>query len=343
MGSNIHLVIGPDDFLVEETVRGIYSDATGLEVIDSISSTTIEQQLADIGAAHSSLLEPPFLFPRKTTWWKNVHFLPSAGKKSCAEEVKESLERFAGVLSATDLPDGQLFILSAPSLLASSVFAKTLKSSVSVTGLEQGGRGKKSSSQIAHETEQRVVSYAEREGLTFSPEALAAFIGTVGPDARSQINEIGKMRAWKGTSSDKVEVEDVEAVTSPGAGMEPSMWGVSNAIADRNAAAAVAALREVEDMTGAAVVLTGAAEKCFRQLAAVKDAKARGRKCPFAVAPWQFDKMCRQAERWSLAELRMARHRMAALREGAVSGMENAVARLEIEINRACVRGGGKK
>lgn len=335
MGANIHIVIGADDFLVGEAVKAIYGDDTGLEVIDSSNSTTAETELADIGAADSSLMEPPFLYPKKTTWWRNVHFLPRSGAAGSAEEVKSSLERFAKKLAATNLPDNQLFILSAPALMGASIFAKTLKGSVAIKDLD-AGRAKKNSSYAARENEARATEFAARYSMKFAPDALQVFALTVGDDARSQLNEVEKLRSYIGQSRNEITLKDVETIVSSGPGVEPSLWSVTNALAERDARKALLALRPLEGTNGFDIKITSALEKSLRQLAVMKDSIMRGLDYPQGVPPWQLDKLRRQAAKWSLAELRQSRHRMAALRESAVTGSENITVRIEIEINRAC-------
>lgn len=126
---NIHLIIGEDDYLVGETAKKIVGDGVGLEVVDSVNASNAELQLADLHKADESLSTPPFLDPKKVTWWKNVHFLPG-GK--CSEDVKTALERFAEKLATIKLADNQHFILSGPHLLKTSVFAKRLGTSAEV-------------------------------------------------------------------------------------------------------------------------------------------------------------------------------------------------------------------
>ena len=128
---NVHVIIGADDYLVDEAAKRIVGDGVGLEVVDSVNSTNADLQLADLRAADASLQTPPFLDPRKVTWWRNVHFLPGA-KKASAEEVKAALEKFARRLAAANLPENQHFILSGPHLLKNSMVAKTLAASAEV-------------------------------------------------------------------------------------------------------------------------------------------------------------------------------------------------------------------
>lgn len=337
MGANVYAVIGSDDYIVDVAVRKIVGDCAGLETIDSRTSTAAEAQLSDIGRADSSLMEAPFLYPEKATWWRNVHFLPAAGKKQCSEEVKESLERFAAKLAATNLPDNQKFVLSGPSLLPTSIFAKTLKQGVQMVELD-AGRGKRSAAALSREAVVRAVDYAEEMGLKFAHGAADAFVAVTGPDARSQVNELRKLDLYLGPGRREISLSDVQAVTSPGAGAESAIWSVTDAIARRDVAAAMEAMRDFEGESGFAVMMASTVERCFRQLAVVKDAQMRDAGCPPSLSPWQFDKLCAAARRWSLQELRRARHRMAALREDVVSGAGDAVSRIGIEIARACTR-----
>ena len=120
---NIHVIIGEDDFLVSEAAKKSIGDGVGLEVIDSANASNAELQMADLRRAEESVQTPPFLDPKKVTWWKNVGFLPG-GKSS--EEVKLALEKFAEFLAAAKLPENQHFILSGPHLLKTSIFAKRL-------------------------------------------------------------------------------------------------------------------------------------------------------------------------------------------------------------------------
>ena len=119
----IHIIIGEDDYLISETAKKTVGDGVGLEVIDSLNASNADLQMADLRRADESLSTPPFLDPKKVTWWKNVGFLPG-GKAS--EEVKTALEKFAEKLSAMRLPESQHFILSGPRLLKTSIFAKRL-------------------------------------------------------------------------------------------------------------------------------------------------------------------------------------------------------------------------
>ena len=304
----MHVIIGADDYLVDEAAKRIAGDGVGLELVDSINSTNADLQLADVRAADASLQTPPFLDPRKVTWWRNVHFLPG-GKKAVAEEVKTALEKFARRLAAANLPENQHFILSGPHLLKSSHVAKSLAASAEVVVF-----GAESPRDAARASVVRVVDRAADMGLKFAPGAADRFVAVVGPDARSQVSELGKMREYLGKGASVVSAADVAAITSPGVGVEPEVWDVTDAVGSRNAAAALAAVSRFELQNGFAVMMSGVLERFFRQLVDVAAGRTSGMN-PFVVKKSQGF-----LRRWTMQEARVARWRFLTLREQAVSG-----------------------
>ncbi|MGN0832084.1 MAG: DNA polymerase III subunit delta [Kiritimatiellia bacterium] len=307
--ANLHLIIGEDDYLVAETAKKIVGDGVGLEVIDSANSGNADQQLRDIREADASFATPPFLDPRKVTWWKHVHFLPGGGKRGVAEEVKAALEKLAAKLAARPLPANQHFILSGPHLLKTSVFAKTL-APVAETVVFAAGKPW----EAARNAAVRVLDFAAELGLKFAPGVAEQFVSVVGTDSRSLMSELGKMRDYLGGESAEITAADVESVTSQGVGVEAEVWDVTDAIGRRDLAAALAALRKFELESGFAVFMSGIIEKFFRQLIDVRNGKTDG------MAPFAVRKHAGFLRNWSPAELRAARARFLMLREQVVSG-----------------------
>ena len=306
----LHVIIGEDDYLVGETARKVIGDGVGLEVIDSMNATNAELQMKDLRAAEASFDTPPFLDPKKVTWWKNVHFLPGGGgKKATAEEVKEALEKFAAKLVASPLPENQHFILSGPHLLKTSIFAKTLS-----TAAEMVVFAAEKPWEAAKNAVVRVIDLAQEMGLKFAPGAAEKFVSVVGTDTRSLMSELGKMRDYLGTESSSITATDIEEVTSQGYGVEPEVWDVTDAIGKRDLNAALGAMRKFELENGFAVFMTGIIEKFFRQLIDVKNGKTEG------MNPYALRKNEGFLRNWSPAELRAARARFLMLREKVVSG-----------------------
>lgn len=307
---NLHVVIGADDFLIESTVRKIVGDGVGLEVIDSLNSTNAESQLADLREADASFSTPPFLDPEKTTWWKNVHFLPAGGgKRAAAEEVTAALKKFAARLASVPLPDNQHFILSGPHLLKSSEVAKTLAGAAEMVVFAAGKPWEQ-----AREAAGRAVDLAGELGLSFAPGAVEKFVARVGTDTRSLMSELAKLRDYLGDGTHEITGAAIGDITSPGVGVEPQFWDVTDALGERNVEKALVALRPFEGTGGFAVLMTTVIEKFFRQLIDVAAGKTEG------LAPFALRKLQGFVRAWSVPELRAARARFLTLREQAVSG-----------------------
>ena len=318
---NVHVIIGEDDFVVSETAKKTIGDGTGLEVVDSANSSNAELQLADLRRAEESLDTPPFLDPRKVTWWKNVHFLPG-GRSS--EEVKTALERFAEKLAAARLPENQHFILSGPHLLKASIFAKRLAGSAEIVSFaaEKPWEAKRAAAM-------RATEYASAQHLAFAPDAAEMFVSIVGTDARSLMSEVGKMRDYLGPGASVITAADVAAIASPGAKVEAEIWDVTDAVGQRRASAALAALGRFEREDGFAILMSGVIEKFFRQLLEVKRGNTEG------MAPYAVRKNQGFAAKWSETELRRARARFLSLREKVVSGTTAGDVLVVTEILRA--------
>ena len=313
---NLHVIIGEDDYLVGETARKVIGDGVGLEVVDSMTATNAELQMRDLRAAEASFDTPPFLDPKKVTWWKNVHFLPGGGtkkgddgEKGSSEEVKVALEKFAAKLVASPLPENQHFILSGPHLLKTSIFAKTLSAAAEMVVFAAGKPWEQAKNATV-----RVIDLAADMGLKFSPGVAEKFVSVVGTDSRSLLSELGKMRDYLGGEKSVIEAADVAEITSQGYGVEPAVGDVTDAIGRRDLNAALTAMRKFELESGFAVMMTTVIEKFFRQLIDVRNGRTDG------MNPYALRKNEGFLRNWSPAELRVARARFLMLREKVVSG-----------------------
>lgn len=340
---NLHVIIGEDDYLVDETAKKIAAGAgSGLEVIDSANATNAELQLKDLVAADASFSTPPFLDPVKVTWWRNVRFLPCGGKGGPSEDVKSALEKFAKKLAANPLPDNQKFILSGPRLLQGSIFAKTLKGAAEMVVFSSGKPW-----EMARDAAARVADMASELGLRFDRGVADIFVSRVGADTRSLRRELEKMRDYIGGEGGVVTAQDVAEVTSQGVGVEPEIWAVTDALGERNLEKALAAVRRFEQESGFAVLVTTVVEKFFRQLVELKDAQTKGRaeEATADMNPFAVRKTLGFLRNWTLNELRVARFRFLTLRERVVSSSGSADALVVAELVRVCRRntqGGGR-
>ena len=332
---NIHIIIGEDDFLVSEAAKKVVGgvEGTALEIFDSANDGNAADQLSALKRVEESVATPPFLDPVKVTWWKNVKFLPQAGKGAVSEDVKAALEKFATKLAATQIPDNQTLVITGPKLLKTSLFAKTLSKVAEFIYFAALKPWEQQRDAVV-----RAIDCAKEMGLTFDSGVAERFVATVGCDTRSIISELGKMRDYLDPGRRTITTDDVAAITSQGVGVEPAIWDVTDALGERNAGKAIEAARRFETENGFAVFMSGVIEKFFRQLAELKDAQDRGLfdQATEGMAPFSVRKNEGFLRKWSLIELRVARARFLAIREKAVSSAANVDALVIAEIARSC-------
>jgi len=342
--ANIHLITGEDDYLVEQAARKAVGEAvpaelrgSAVETIDGAAENA-ESQLQSLRACEASVATPPFLDPVKLTWWRNVTFLPGGGRGgSIAEDVKEALEKFAAGLAKNPLPPNQHLVITAPRLLATSIFAKTFKTFAAVI---QFASESKSAKRLAG-VQAVLPDLAAAEGLRFAPGADVAFLNKTGSDTRTIVSELAKLRCYLGTETDEVTREHVAAITSVG-GDEPELWDVTDAVAARDPAKVLRALARFAGENGFGILISTVLEKFFREMLVYRDAMDRGwlsihgwsRKLTpeakelldatglgpgTAKNAWAISRKAQQAARFSARELRVARFRLLQVREKLVS------------------------
>ena len=324
----IHVIIGTDDFLVGATAKKLIGDGVGLEVVDSANASNAELQLADIRETDASFSTPPFLDPVKVTWWKNVHFLPGGGgKREVAEDVKAALEKFAAKIAAAKPPDNQTLIISGPHLLKTSVFAKTLSGVAEMAVFSAGKPWEEAKGAVV-----RAIDFAADRGLKFESGAAEAFVARVGTDTRSILSELGKLQDYLGKDARVISAAAIDEVTSPGAGVEPEVWAITDALGARDLAGCLAATRRFEGESGFAVLVTTVVEKFFRQMLDVARGKTDG------LNPYAVRKMGVFLRKWTERELRVARWRFLTLREKSVSSAGSTDDLVFTELVRVCRR-----
>ena len=328
---NILVAVGDDDYAADaEAKRAIEAHvpaelrASAVEVIDGNASNA-ETQLSSIRNCLASVQTPPFLDPVKFTWWKNVTFLPGGGRGGkISEEVKEALERFADTLGKNPLPENQFLVITATKLLMTSIFAKKMKALAEFKDCSIPGRSKERATAALA----KLPALAKAEGLSFAPGADHAFVAKTGPDTRTIVSELAKMRTYLGEGNRTVTVDDVAAITSAG-GDEVELWVLTDALASRNAGKVLTTLRNFQGDSGWPIMVSTVVERWFRDLIRIK---AGG-----GGDDWKDRKNAAAAAGFTLTELRIARYRMLALREKLVSSQPTDEY-VEMEILRTVTR-----
>ena len=328
---NILLIVGDDDYAAEaEAKRAIEAHvpadfrASAVEIVDGLAANA-ETQLAAIRECLASIQTPPFLDPVKLTWWKNVSFLPGGGRGGkIAEEVKEALGRFTDSLEKNPLPSNQFLVITATTLLKTSLFAKKMKALAEFKDYAIPERSKdRAAAAVA-----KLPALATAEGLTFAPGADFAFVAKTGPDSRTIVSELAKMHTYIGRENRPVTEEDVAAITSAG-GDEIEIWALTDALASRNAGKVLSTLRSFQGDSGWPIMISTVVERWFRDLIV---AKAGG-----GGNDWKARKNAAAAAGFTLTELRVGRYRMLALREKLVSSQPSDEY-VELEILRTVKR-----
>lgn len=365
---NIHIFIGEDDYLASSAATKIVEAAvepslraTAVEMIDGAADNA-DAQLESIRECIASIQTPPFLDPVKLTWWRGVTFLPGGGRgegKGVSEQVKTALVHFVEDLSATPLPPNQTLVVTAPKLLKTSIFAKTLmKCGAQLVEFAAGGRGRdRLESALA-----RLGDLANAEGLKFDSGADAAFISKVGADTRRIVSELAKMRTYLGDERNNVTTADVAEISSPG-GDEPELWEITDAIAQRSPAKLLATLSRFDNgKSGFDIMLATVTEKFFRELYIYREALDNGWIAPYGgwaknippevvkelddagVGPnvsrgdWAVKRGVRSAKAFDLGELRLARFRILQVREKLVSSGGSTQSLVAQELLRTIIR-----
>ena len=342
--ANIHMIVGEDSYLVEAAARKILEAAvpssireTAVEIVDGNASNA-ETQLASLRACVASVMTPPWFDPVKLTWWRGVTFFPG-GENAPSEAVKTALEKFVSDLTATPLPENQVLIVTVPKLLRTGVAAKRLAGLAQCQEFADGGGKARDRMDAAR---MRLPGLAAAEKLTFAPGADEAFLSKVGTDTRIVVSELAKMRTYLGDGRNEVTAADVALVSSVG-GEEPELWDVTDAIAQRNPAKLIATLSRFDGEKGFGIMLSTIVEKFFRELVIYRDALDRGWLAPYGgwaknlpadvqedldaagIGPgvskgsWAVRRGARNAQAFTLLELRTARYRILQVREKLVS------------------------
>ena len=340
---NIHLIIGEDDYLVDKAAREAIAAAvpeenrsSAVETIDGEADNAADQ-LHSLRECEASVQTPPFLDPVKLTWWRGVSFLPGSGREKIAESVKTALETFAKSLSDSPLPSNQHLLITAPKLLATSIFAKSLKAIAETTVFPSESRANQ---RVAAALE-TLPALAKAEGVSFAPGTEQAFVAKAGTDTRTLVSELAKLHSYLGDETTTATAAHVSEITSPGGG-EPELWDVTDAVGARNPSRLVEVFSRFADVSKMGVLLATVAEKFFRELIVYRDAIDHGwlsgggwsssipenvirQLDDIGVGPgssknrWALGKSAAHARNFTPLELRTARWRLMRVRERLVS------------------------
>jgi DNA polymerase III subunit delta len=209
--------------------------ALGLEIVEGACGTK-EEAIAAVGKCLEGVCTPGFLGSRKVVWLRNVSFL-SEEAPGRFEDVKAAVAELTAEIKR-GLPEGQILVISSPKVDRRSSFYKTCQSLGALKEFLPPDKPYLMERQ-AKETAAAMMSAA---GLRCPARALEMFIERTGTDTRQIHQEIEKLAAYLGQRT-QVEPEDVLAIVSPA--REAAYWDFAEAFGQRDAVAALRALRQL--------------------------------------------------------------------------------------------------
>jgi len=344
----LYLVCGVDDFLVEQKSRAIVDAgvpaaerALGLEVLDG-RAEKVEDAVAVLRKCMEAVLTVGFFGGAKLVWLKNATFFNPMVRPGDSESVKERVVELTALIKK-GLPEGQCLLISTVTVARNTSFFKACQAGGEVVDF---GSGEKPWEQekLARE---RLDGLLQEFGLTMTEDVRERFLQRAGTATRYMVNELEKLLLYKGKGAEGVSAEDVDAIVS--IGREAMAWDLTDAMGERNAVKLVKALRQLQAQEENAIGLVTMAESRIRELLVLRQAidqrwlvaheSERGPYCkwnenlpaaadqllaslprdPRSVRPFIQSKTAVQATRYTLNELRRARHVLIELRERLVS------------------------
>ena len=348
MAVSLHLVCGSDDFLVEQKARAIVeagvpvADRTlGLEVLDG-RVEKVDEAIAVIRQCMEAVLTPGFFGGTKLIWLKNATFLNPMVRPGDSESVKERVAELTARIKA-GLPEGQRLLVTAVSIARNTAFFKACQAAGEVSDF---GSGEKAWEQ-ERLLRERLDGLLRNFGLQMSEEVRERFLQRAGTSTRCQVNELEKLRLFRGSAPGAITADDVDAIVS--IGREAMAWDLTDAVGDRDAVKLMQALRRLQAQDENAIGLVTMTESRIRELIVLRYAidrqwlqaheSERGPFCkwnenlppeadqllaalprdPRKTAAFIQKRAAVQATHYTLIELRRARHVLIELREKLVS------------------------
>lgn len=361
MAGTSHLICGDDDFLVAQAASLLLdrlvpaeNRSLALETVDG-RVDTVDEGIAAVRRVVESLETPGFFGAIKLTWLREPSFL-GGGRTGDAALMKERVADLTAVVKR-GLPDGQVLLVTAARINRNSALFRALQAKGEVQDFGSGAKPY----QQAQIAAQRLVELLPRFGLQMDATVRQQFVATVGTSTRILVNELEKLRLYLGKDG-PVTAADIQSVSSPG--HEAEVWDLLDSFGERKLPLLVASLHAQFDQSDNLIGLVAMLEGRLRDLLIVREALDRGwavssgsggsvqlawKAVPpdieawmtagdgdfRALNPYRQGRLAAQAGRWTLRELRLARHQLLELREALVSSplpaellIENALLRM---------------
>lgn len=224
-------VFGEDEFSVKAAAKQTYqawcAEVGGFdhEVIDAASANGSEAASA-VGRLLEALQTLPFFGSGKVVWFKDCNFLGDE-RVASTQAVTTMLESLLAELKAQRW-EGVRLVFSAGKVDRRKAFAKGLEKLAKVeihAGLSAEDKDWATAAELA--AREMFASAGKR----ISPEALAQFVASVGPNMRLLASEAEKLAVYVGERP-AVEPADVELMVSKN--KQAKAFALADALGDRN-------------------------------------------------------------------------------------------------------------
>lgn len=366
MGSRAILVCGEDAFLRAQKTRQLVDElapdesrALGLEAIDGRLQDA-ESAAAAVNQVIESLQTLSFFGSGKLVWLRDATFLGGSRGSSLPAALAKPVEVLIRLL-AGGLSDGYSLLISAESINRQTALYKAFQRHGEVFDFAMGTR----SYEQRRYAEARLKELLPRFELTMRPESALLFLARTGTDTWRMVGELEKLRLYLGGSGEAT-TEAIQEVTS--LGEVDAAWDLADALGDRDLKRVLSTLRRLLNQRHPAIALAALLESRVRELLVFREAMDRGwlrvqpgrnvprvgweavppaadelfssdRSDPRKMAPFLAGRRAAQAGRYSLRELRNARHLLITLRDRLVSTTVPADILIETTLLRIAARG----
>lgn len=342
-GKNLFLFCGDDRYLVEDGARELvqrlvpgHEREFGLDVIDG-NCTGSDDALKAVHSCRESLCTESFFGGKKTTWLRDAAFLGGNSRGDGSAKERASASDAISVLVSlvkNGIPEGHTLIISCRKINRASALYKAIAAigEVNDFGNDLKPREKE---QLAFSV---LAKYLDARGVTMSPDAREFFLQRVGSDSGTLIKELDKL-VLSAHPRSEIKVEDVQEMTS--LSRETVAWEFLEAFDSKDVKKTLLLLAGYEGQRGMGIMLTSMLEKNVRELIAVRfaidnrwivngqwskqlspEVNVLLESSPINPAnynSWKLRKIAAFAQKFTEAELRIARHILNELRQKLVS------------------------
>ncbi|MBQ9694076.1 MAG: hypothetical protein IJV69_04895, partial [Kiritimatiellae bacterium] len=288
----------------------------GLEVIDAQCDKG-DDVLSVLNQAEESLYTDSFFGGGKVVWLRDANFMPGVkGRAVESQAAKEGVAAFCETLQQHPLPAQHHLIITTDSCPQTSKFAKWIKTAGKFEVCGEDVR----SFNLEKIALERLAPLLEKSGLTMSRTVQAAFVQRVGADSRTLVSELEKLRTYLNAGVTAVSLDDLDAVTSTSVSGEP--FDLVTALQKRSPIDVAKAVERLRSDKNAAFPTAVVVLNTLNDLCAISDAlehrwlangqwRFEQKQLPQRLARqqgWTLNKLIEAAKRYTLQELRAARH-----------------------------------